>query len=42
MINHLAACFWYFIAKINDFDSDTWVARLGFIDLPPIHVNIIN
>lgn len=26
LINHLIACFWYFIAKFNDFDPNTWVA----------------
>ena len=32
MINHLSACFWYYIARLLDFDNDTWVTRLGYID----------
>ncbi|CAK89996.1 unnamed protein product (macronuclear) [Paramecium tetraurelia] len=27
LINHLVACFWYFVAKFNDFEGDTWVAQ---------------
>ena len=27
LINHLVACFWYFIAKFNEFDGDTWVSQ---------------
>jgi hypothetical protein len=26
---HLAACFWYFTAKLDGFNPDTWVARYG-------------
>ncbi len=29
---HLSACIWYLIAKFEDFNPDTWVARLGFLD----------
>ena len=25
--NHLMACFWYLISKLNDFGPDTWVYR---------------
>ena len=25
LINHLIACFWYFIAKFNDFEATTWI-----------------
>jgi hypothetical protein len=26
---HLISCFWYMSAKFNDFNPDTWVARLN-------------
>ena len=29
---HLVACFWYLIAKIDDFDEDTWVVRMHMQD----------
>jgi hypothetical protein len=29
---HVAACFWYMTAKLSDYDPDSWVVRLGFID----------
>lgn len=29
---HIFACLWYFLAKWNNFDPDTWVARTGFQD----------
>jgi hypothetical protein len=32
MLNHLSACFWFLIAKLDDFNPDTWVCRLGYID----------
>ncbi|CAD8104476.1 unnamed protein product [Paramecium sonneborni] len=27
LINHLIACFWYFIAKFNNFEDDTWIVQ---------------
>jgi CRP-like cAMP-binding protein len=29
---HIMACFWYFAAKLNDLDPDTWVFRFGYMD----------
>lgn len=29
---HLVACFWYLIAKFDDFDEDTWVVRMNMQD----------
>jgi hyperpolarization activated cyclic nucleotide-gated potassium channel 2 len=26
-INHLIACFWYFLARLSNFDENTWVTR---------------
>ncbi len=32
ILNHLAACIWYILAKFDDFGPDCWVTRLGYID----------
>jgi len=29
LLTHIFACFWYLIAKFEDFDPDTWVIRMG-------------
>ncbi len=29
---HIMGCFWYYFAKLDDFNPDTWVVRFGFID----------
>lgn len=29
---HLAACFWYFSARLDNFGPDTWVTRLNYLD----------
>lgn len=29
---HLFACFYFLIAKLNDFDENTWVYHVGIID----------
>ncbi|CAG9319559.1 unnamed protein product [Blepharisma stoltei] len=29
---HIMGCLWFFMAKINNFDPDTWVTRCGYID----------
>eukprot|EP00347_Sterkiella_histriomuscorum_P023172 403335679 len=34
VITHLFACFFFLIAKLDDFEPDTWVARMGMIDDP--------
>ena len=31
-LNHLVACFWHFLAKFEDFNDNTWVARAGLLD----------
>ena len=28
LLLHISTCFWYFIARLSDFDEETWVARL--------------
>jgi hypothetical protein len=32
VILHVAACFWYFIAKIEGFGPDNWVTKKGYLD----------
>lgn len=29
---HISSCFWYYIARMYDFDDSTWVYNLGFLD----------
>lgn len=31
-INHIMCCFWYFSARLSDFEPDTWVVRNNLID----------
>ena len=28
LLLHIFSCFWYFTARLSDFDEETWVARL--------------
>lgn len=32
LIVHIVGCFWYYIAKIDDFSPDTWVTRHQILD----------
>ena len=34
---HIAACIWYFLARITDFDVNTWVVRYNFEDSGQFH-----
>ena len=38
VITHLCACFWFFIAKMEEFGPRTWVVRLGFLDKSKIEL----
>jgi len=31
-LNHLVACFWHFLAKFEDFNEHTWVARAQLLE----------
>ena len=42
LMNHLCACFWYFMAKIEDFSPDSWVVRLGYMDSSNLELYIIS
>lgn len=32
LFTHVVGCMWLFLARLNDFGPDTWVARYGYID----------
>ncbi len=40
LLNHLAACDWYFTAKLEDLSPDCWVMKLGYIDSTAVEVLI--
>jgi hypothetical protein len=38
IFNHISACTFYYIAKLEEFETDTWITKLGVIDLSYIEV----
>ena len=42
LLNHMSACVWYFVAKLQDLDPDCWVVRLGFVDASNYEIYIIS
>ena len=42
LLNHLCACFWFFMAKIQDLNPDSWVVRLGYADSSNFELYIIS
>ena len=40
MFIHLSACFFFFIAKLEDFSPESWVNKLGLIDASPFELYI--
>ncbi len=42
LLNHLSACIWYFMAKLQDLDPDCWVVRLGYIDYTNFEIYVIS
>ena len=38
LLNHIIACMWVYIARIQEFVPECWVVRLGFIDIADIDV----
>lgn len=32
LLLHIAACFFYFTARLTDFNEETWVARLHLLE----------
>ena len=35
LLVHLCGCAWFLSAKFQDFDPDTWVVRMGYVDKGP-------
>lgn len=42
VLTHISACLWYFIAKLENFNADTWVSRLGYLDLSYFDLYVIS
>jgi hypothetical protein len=42
LLVHLMSCFWFLIAKFDDFNPDTWVYRLGIIDSTPWYQYLVS
>lgn len=42
ILNHLCACFWYFMARLEEFSPDSWVVRLGYVDNSNFELYIIS
>ena len=32
---HFMACFWFYMAKVTGYPSDSWVVRMGILDSTP-------
>ena len=39
---HLVACFWFLLAKFEDFHPETWVVRYNIVDKSPSHQYLIS
>lgn len=42
LLVHLMTCFWFLVAKFDDFNPDTWVYRIGIIDYDPWYQYLIS
>ena len=42
LLNHIAACIWYYVAKLQDLNPDCWVTRLGYIDATHSEIYIVS
>jgi hypothetical protein len=42
LLNHLSACIWFFVAKLQDLAPDCWVTRLGYIDSTNFEIYVIS
>ena len=31
-MNHIMSCFWYFVARLEDFNPKSWVVRMNILD----------
>ena len=42
LLNHISSCIWYFVAKVQNLNPDSWVTRLGYIDSSNYEIYIIS
>lgn len=42
LLNHLSACIWYYMAKLEDLSPDSWVTRLGYIDSTNFEIYVVS
>ena len=42
LLAHLSTCIWYFVAKLEDLNPDSWVVRLGYIDSSNYQIYILS
>lgn len=42
LLNHISACIWYFMARLDDLSPDSWVMRLGYIDASDAEIYIVS
>jgi hypothetical protein len=39
---HFSACLWYYVARMSDFNIDTWVFRYGLMDKDKGHLYLVS
>ncbi len=42
LLNHLCACLWVLMSKLEDMNPDSWVVRLGYIDISNMELYTIS
>lgn len=42
LLSHLSTCIWYFVAKLEDLNPNSWVVRLGYIDSTKLHIYVVS
>ena len=42
LLNHLCACLWILMSKLEDMNPDSWVVRLGYIDISNMELYTIS
>jgi hypothetical protein len=41
-LQHVIACLWIFIAKINDDDKDNWIYHFGYVDSSTFQLYVVS
>ena len=42
LLNHLCACLWVLMAKLQDMNPDSWIVRLGYVDISNMELYTIS